>query len=99
MANPSNLYAEKVFAEHPIALWSLDDDAGFASFIPDANKDLTTWTKTGAGATVASFSNADFPYPPLENDYTAQVSISGSASTVTLTSTATFTSTESETLD
>ena len=97
MANPSNLYAEKVFAEHPIALWSLDDDAGFASFIPDANKDLTTWTKTGAGATVASFNNADFPYPPLENDYTAQVSISGSASTVTFTSVATFTSTEAET--
>ena len=97
MANPSNLYAEKVFAEHPIALWSLDDDAGFASFISDANKDLTTWTKTGAGATVASFNNANFPYPPLENDYTAQVSISGGSSTVTLTSTATFTSKEAET--
>ena len=97
MANPSNLYAEKVFAEHPIALWSLDDDAGFASFISDANKDLTTWTKTGAGATVTSFNNANFPYPPLEDEKTTQIAISGSASTVTLTSTATFTSTQAET--
>jgi hypothetical protein len=97
MVNPSNLYAEKVFAEHPIALWSLDDDAGFASFIPDANKDLTTWTKTGAGATLSAFDNANFPYPPLEDEDTLQVSLSGAASTVTLTSTATFTSTEAET--
>ncbi len=96
MANPSNLYAERVFSEHPIALWSLDDNAGFASFISDANKDLTTWTKTGSG-TVADFNNADFPYPILENDKTAQVSISGSASSITLTSVATFTSTEAET--
>ncbi len=96
MANPSNLYAEKVFTEHPIALWSLDDDAGFASFVTDANKDLTAWTKSGT-ATIASFSNADYPFPPLENDYTAQVSISGVSSTVTFTSTATFTSTEAET--
>jgi hypothetical protein len=96
MANPSNLYAERVFSEHPIALWSLDDNAGFASFISDANKDLTTWTKTGSG-TVADFNNADFPYPILENDKTAQVSISGSASSITLTSAATFTSTQAET--
>jgi hypothetical protein len=24
MSNPSNLYAEKIFAEHPIAFWALD---------------------------------------------------------------------------
>jgi hypothetical protein len=94
MANPSNLYAEKVFAEHPIALWSLDDDAGFASFISDTNKDVSTWTKTGAGATVASYDSTD---SPLRDDYTTEVSISGAASTVTITSTATFTSTEAET--
>lgn len=26
MANPSNLYAEKIFSEHPIALWALDEE-------------------------------------------------------------------------
>lgn len=26
MTNPSNLYAEKIFSEHPIALWALDEE-------------------------------------------------------------------------
>lgn len=26
MPNPSNLYAEKIFSEHPIALWALDEE-------------------------------------------------------------------------
>ena len=47
MANPSNLYAEKIFAEHPSALFTLDDDADYLSIIPSANRDLNTWTKSG----------------------------------------------------
>jgi hypothetical protein len=35
MANPSNLYAEKIFSEHPIALWSLDDKVDYVSLITD----------------------------------------------------------------
>jgi hypothetical protein len=35
MANPSNLYAEKIFSEHPLAMWSLDDKADYISLIPD----------------------------------------------------------------
>ena len=26
MTNPSNLYAEKIFAEHPLALWDRFED-------------------------------------------------------------------------
>ena len=33
MANPSNLYAEKIFSEHPISMWSLDDKADYISLI------------------------------------------------------------------
>jgi hypothetical protein len=33
MSNPSNLYAEKVFAEHPTGLWALDDKADYISII------------------------------------------------------------------
>jgi hypothetical protein len=38
MSSPSNLYAEKVFAEHPTALWSLDDKADFVSFINEQDR-------------------------------------------------------------
>ena len=31
--SPSNLYAEKVFAEHPLSLWSLDDNADYIALI------------------------------------------------------------------
>jgi hypothetical protein len=40
MSSPSNLYAEKVFAEHPTALWSLDDKADFVSFINEQDRQL-----------------------------------------------------------
>lgn len=43
MSNPSNLYAEKVFAEHPIALWSLDDNADFLSLISESDRDILNW--------------------------------------------------------
>ena len=33
MSIKSNLYAEKIFAEHPIGLWSLDDDVDYLSLI------------------------------------------------------------------
>ena len=44
MSNLSNLYAEKVFAEHPAALWALDDQVDYISLISEANRDLSNWT-------------------------------------------------------
>ena len=41
--NPSNMYAEKIFSEHPIALWALDDKVDYISLIDITNKDLTSW--------------------------------------------------------
>jgi hypothetical protein len=40
MANPSNLYAEKIFSEHPIAMWALDDQADYISLISNAKRDI-----------------------------------------------------------
>lgn len=37
MASPSNLYAEKIFSEHPTVLWALDDKADYISIINDRN--------------------------------------------------------------
>ena len=41
MSNPSNLYAEKVFAEHPTGLWALDDKADYVSLISEADRVLS----------------------------------------------------------
>jgi hypothetical protein len=44
----SNLYAEKIFANHPLAIWPLDDSADYISLITEAERDINTWTKTNA---------------------------------------------------
>jgi hypothetical protein len=63
MSNPSNLYAEKVFSEHPLSLWSLDDQVDYVSLISEAQRDLTdSWTITGCTAT-ASANILGQPFP------------------------------------
>lgn len=48
----SNLYAEKVFAEHPLALWSLDEKVDYLSFIDEAQRSIAnTWTFSDCTAT------------------------------------------------
>jgi hypothetical protein len=47
MSTPSNLYAEKVFAEHPTGLWALDDNADYVSLISEQQRDLSNWSITG----------------------------------------------------
>jgi hypothetical protein len=47
MSNPSNLYAEKVFAEHPTGLWALDDKADYISLISEAQRNLSNWSISG----------------------------------------------------
>jgi len=47
MSNPSNLYAEKVFSEHPTGLWALDDSADYISLISESQRNLLNWKITG----------------------------------------------------
>jgi hypothetical protein len=64
MTSPSNLYAEKVFAEHPLALWALDDKADYISTIPDSFRDLSNaeWTvSNGTASTNTLVSDEPFP--------------------------------------
>ena len=42
----SNLYAARIFAEHPIALWSLDDDFSFISKLSEPQLDISNWSLT-----------------------------------------------------
>lgn len=62
MSSPSNLYAEKVFAEHPSALWALDDEVDYISLIDENDRNMSTWTITnGSSADGASIQNEPFP--------------------------------------
>jgi len=61
MSNPSNLYAEKVYAEHPIALWSLDDKADYISLIDEADRNINLWTITNG--TSEAYATSDEPFP------------------------------------
>ena len=48
MSNPSNLYAEKIFSEHPLVLWALDDKLDYISLISEAQRNiLGLWSETG----------------------------------------------------
>lgn len=55
MSNASNLYAEKVFSEHPLSIWPLDETVDYLSLISDAQRDLSNnsiWTKTQCSVVV-----------------------------------------------
>ena len=91
MANPLNLYATKVFSEHPLALWALDDKADYISLIPDANQDLNTWTNTGVDSIVNARNSALFsvvppPTPFADKAANGVIGDSGNSGLVTFTS-------------
>jgi hypothetical protein len=47
MATASNLYTEKIYSEHPIATWHLDDEAYYISLINDNQRNFNSinpWT-------------------------------------------------------
>lgn len=62
MANPSNLYAEKIFSEHPLSLWALDDEVDYISLIDNTQRHLESWSVTGGTVTNdTSISNEPLP--------------------------------------
>lgn len=71
MANPLNLYATKVFAEHPTSLWSLDEKVGYLSLWNspgDATdyQNFSNWTVSGATPIAAELMTELPPNPPFE---------------------------------
>jgi hypothetical protein len=57
MSNPSNLYAEKIYSEHPIVLWALDDTLNYKSLISEEDRDISSsWTVSDATATLEATS-------------------------------------------
>lgn len=70
MSSPSNLYAEKIFSEHPIALWALDDTVDYVSLITEEDRDLSLWEDSNSstrqkisGGTAEESQIVDEPFP------------------------------------
>jgi hypothetical protein len=90
MSNPSNLYAEKIFSEHPIAMWALDDQADYLSLIPavepkiNSKANVFNWTITGGTKT----QNTAIANEPLPETFvtTLTPSTSGLTNQIVLTS-------------
>ena len=86
MSQPSNLYAEKVYSEHPTILWALDDQADYISLITENQRDIRSgWTITNASVTSGSGVTGE----PFPDSYTTLVEgdvPSGATDTVTLIS-------------
>jgi hypothetical protein len=79
----SNLYASRAFAEHPIALWSLDEDFTFLSLISNSYKDLENWSKVNASVdTLADLSG--FESVPLSSDFVTNVNLMSPSAGYTL---------------
>jgi hypothetical protein len=68
MSSPSNLYAEKVFAEHPISMWAFDDQADYVSFISESERNIAggSWTVQNGdylGVAPESYLKQQKPFP------------------------------------
>lgn len=51
MTIAGNQYADKIFSEHPIALWPLDEEVYFLSLIDDNARYLSNWSYNGPSVT------------------------------------------------
>jgi hypothetical protein len=62
MSNPSNLYAEKIYAEHPLVFWALDDKSDYISLISETQRNIETqWTTIGGTPTESTIGAEPFP--------------------------------------
>jgi hypothetical protein len=62
MSNPSNLYAEKIFSEHPSVLWALDDKADYVSLITEAQRDMGLLWQGPTGGSTPTSTPSDAPF-------------------------------------
>ncbi len=80
----SNLYAERVFAEHPITLWSLDDSADYVSLISESDRDMSVWSKVNGTCILSDLNDEDRPsYIPFPSSHLSKISTSGASSVFT----------------
>jgi len=74
MVNPLNLYATKVFAEHPTTMWALDEEVGYLTlFDVGGNEQLVEegldWTISGATTITEEQFEQSVPTPPISTTF------------------------------
>jgi hypothetical protein len=76
----SNLYASRVYAEHPIAMWSMDEEYFFFSLISENEKLLSSsesnWIFTNAASSLAT----DIFTIPIDEDPTVKIYLTSASS-------------------
>ena len=60
----SNLYASRVFSEHPVALWAMDEDSYFVSLISENEKSINdlNWDIYNAVSSASAFTITGYPF-------------------------------------
>lgn len=76
----SNLYASRVYAEHPIATWAMDEEYFFSSLISENQKVLSTVEWNFVNATSAS-SSITIATKPIDEDPIAKIYLTSSSPT------------------
>jgi hypothetical protein len=80
----SNLYAAKIYAEHPLGLWPLDDDFAFQSVLSNSNKNIQNWTRNNLKIVTSYTTPSGIP---MEDEITKVVSLSSSMLGITASAT------------
>ena len=76
MSNPSNLYAEKIYAEHPMAFWALDDKADYVSLIDENQRcvgDSSIWDVSSNATAEVLIDEYVPPDTPFPESYVTQI--------------------------
>lgn len=91
-SNSSNFYAEKIYAQHPLAVWSLDDESYYISKITESDRQMSLWTVTGGTATTVIDNTAPFSSSYVNSISGTGTPTYGSDARVYLSSPSTFSS-------
>jgi hypothetical protein len=80
MSTPSSLYAEKIYSEHPLVLWSLDDKLDYISLISEQQRNIVgLWNIDNATAT----SESEYIIQPFESSELTKIKVSPTEGTFT----------------
>jgi hypothetical protein len=64
----SNLYASRIYSEHPVALWAMDEPNYFVSLISQEEKEITElyWDFDNAISSASAFTLSGYPFDDLD---------------------------------
>lgn len=52
MSTPLSLYTSKILSEHPLAVWTLNDQADYVSILSQAGRDISLWSSSSQSVVV-----------------------------------------------